>query len=180
MRRWAVGGVLAIVAALAPSAVAQETGAPAAPAAERAAPAVVILVRHAETAPDGTRDPALSKAGRERAVRLASMLSDVPLHAVYTTDYRRTRATAGGVAEAARLVPRVYDASRLEAFARTLAAGVAGGGGPVLVVGHSNTTPALVEALGGEPGRAIAEDEHDRLYVLYLDDAGVRTLLLRY
>ncbi|NIP80581.1 MAG: hypothetical protein GWM90_15710 [Gemmatimonadetes bacterium] len=168
MRRPGVGVLLGLVAALAPlSATAQERQ-PDGP--------IILLVRHGETTPDGSRDPALSPEGRERALRLAAMLADAGLDAVYTTDYARTRGTAGAVAERLGLEPTVYDPGRLGTFAEALR----GGRGRVLVVGHSNTTPALVTELGGDPGTPIREDEHDRLYVLVVDGAEVRTILVRY
>ena len=54
--------------------------------------------------------------------------------------------------------------------------------GRYLVVGHSNTTPDLVNRLGGDPGATIDEEsEFDRLYVLVLHpDGSVVTVLLRY
>ncbi len=160
---------LAVLAALA-----------AAPAAAQAAPdtqqATIFLVRHAETAPDGTRNPPLSPQGQERARRLAELLADAGIDAVYSTDYLRTRRTAGSVAERLTLPVSVYDPDDLTGFAAELRAH----SGRVLVVGHSNTTPALVAALGGDPGAPIDEEEHDRLYVLFLADDGVGTVILRY
>jgi len=49
-----------------------------------------------------------------------------------------------------------------------------------LVLGHSNTTPQLVEALGGEPGAPIEEMEYDRLYIVTLMDGRTSTVLLRF
>lgn len=138
--------------------------------------AVLILVRHAETEPDGTRNPPLSPPGRERARRLAEVLIDAGLDAVYSTDYVRTRGTAAPVAERLALGVALYDPRDLHAFAGQLL----GRGERALVVGHSNTTPALVEALGGEPGEPITESEHDRLYVLVAEGDRIRTIQLRY
>lgn len=143
---------------------------------EAGEPAVLFLVRHAETAPDGTRNPPLSPEGLERAWRLAALIEDAELDAVYTTDYARTRSTAAAVAEPAGLEVQVYDPRDLAAFASSLATR----GGRMLVVGHSNTTPALVEALGGDPGEPIDHAEHDRLYVVFTHGQTVRTVLLRY
>ena len=42
------------------------------------------------------------------------------------------------------------------------------------MVGHSNTTPALVEALGGDPGSPIESLEYDRLYMVTFE-GGVGT-----
>ena len=53
--------------------------------------------------------------------------------------------------------------------------------GRIVVSGHSNTTPGLVRALGGDPGEPINESEYDRLYVLVLlPGGGVETVLIRY
>lgn len=145
--------------------------------AAQTAPTVVYLVRHAETAPDGTRDPALSEAGRERAVQLAHVLSDAGIGRIHSTDLRRTRKTGGPVLELKGLELELYDPFDLTSFAARLRAA----GGRHLVLGHSNTTPALVEALGGEAGPAIAESEYDRLYILtLLPDGAASTTLLRY
>jgi broad specificity phosphatase PhoE len=135
---------------------------------------VVLLVRHAETLEDGTNDPALSDSGRSRAGTLAATLASVALAAVHSSPYNRTRQTAGPVAAAHSLPVEEYDAQQLPA----LAARLRQAGGTHLVVGHSNTTPALVRALGGDPGTPIAESEHGRLYVLVLHGSEARTLLL--
>lgn len=147
---------------------------------EAAAPAqeawTVWLVRHAEKVDDG-RDPELSLEGRARADLLADRLADAGITAVHTTDYLRTRHTAQPVADALGLEPVLYDPGALEAFAAELREA----GGIHLVVGHSNTTPALVEALGGDPVSPIDEAEYDRLYRVWLDEDGtVRSELERF
>ena len=50
------------------------------------------------------------------------------------------------------------------------------------VVGHSNTTPALTELLGGDPGGPIEEkNEYDRLYIVSMSAEGrVSSTLLRF
>lgn len=150
------------------------------PAEPLAAKKVFYLVRHAEKAEGGaTSDPPLNEAGRQRAGKLARLLADVPLRAVFTTDFTRTRKTAEPVVARRRIEPKVYDPTRLEEFAAEL---LLLGEGSYLVVGHSNTTPRLVELLGGTPGAPIVEkDEYDRLYTLFLDEGGgVTTQVLRY
>ena len=142
--------------------------------AEAAAlPATVFLVRHAETDGGGPA-PALSEAGRARAERLAGVLATESITRVLTTDYQRTRGTAGPVAARLGITAETYDPRDLQGLAEKLRTT----GGRVLVVGHSNTTPALVTLLGGEPGSAIAETEHDRLYRVDLNSG--RTSMQRY
>ncbi len=155
------------MAALAPAALMAQV--------DRAA-TVVYLVRHAETEPDGTPDPALSDVGRERAARLARMVAGAGLTAIHATPYRRAQQTAAPVAAAAGLAVHEYDPGDLRGFAARLLED----GGRHLVVGHSNTTPALVQLLGGDPAGPISEDDHGRFYVLTIDDDGVRGVLSGY
>lgn len=139
-------------------------------------PTVVYLVRHAERAEDGTDDPPISEEGQERARLVARMLTDADITRIYSTDYRRTRATATPLSEALGVAVEPYDGRDLDGLARKLRAE----GGRHLVVGHSNTTPALVRALGGDPGAPIDEAEYDRLYILTLTGETVSTVLIRF
>lgn len=135
----------------------------------------IYLVRHAEKQ-DGD-DPALSLVGRARAEILARELSGANLTAVYATATRRARQTAAPAARAHDLDIYEYDAGNAEAFASRLRATP----GNILIVGHSNTVPDLVEALGGKPGTPIDEaSEYDRLYILTADGRRFRTELRRY
>lgn len=149
----------------------------------------ILLVRHAERADDGTRDPGLTDAGARRSQALAGLLVDAGVTAIHSTETRRTLATAAPLADALGLVPTHYDPGALADFADGLVALP----GRHLVVGHSNTTPTLAEHLGGEGHGAIVEAwEYDRLYVLTFrcraaraevpgdGTAEVETLLLRY
>ncbi len=137
---------------------------------------VVYLVRHAERAEDGTRDPPISEAGRARANLLAQLLRDAQITRVHSTDLKRTRSTAEPTAAAVGVEIEVYDPRDLAGFAAELSASP----GRHLVLGHSNTTPAMVEALGGEPGPPIDEMEYDRLYIVTLSANGPSTVLLRF
>ena len=142
----------------------------------RTQPTVVMLVRHAERAEDGTSDPPISEVGQERARLLARMLRDVDLTHVHTTDYIRTRATGHPTAEEQGLEMMLYDSDDLPALADRLRTTP----GRHLVLGHSDTTPALVEALGGDPHGQIDETEYDRLYLVTVDADGASTVLLRF
>lgn len=144
-------------------------------AAEAAtAEAVIYLVRHAETTGEAGGDPPLSAAGIARAAAWAATLADAGVTRVYTTPYRRTTSTAEAVAYDLGVQVETYDPRDPAALLATVKQG-----GRFLVVGHSNTVPALVEALGGAPGRPIREDEHDRLYVVVLGGGHATTALLR-
>jgi broad specificity phosphatase PhoE len=143
---------------------------------------IVYLVRHAETTfppyEDDPPNPHLGEPGRARAQALADLLGAEGIDHVFSTDYRRTQQTAAPLAERLGLPVESYDPRSLDALAARLRAM----GGRHVVVGHSNTTPAAVGALGGDAGEPIDEQrEFDRLYVVVIDSAGaVTTLHLRY
>lgn len=135
----------------------------------------IYLVRHAEK--QAGDDPSLTPAGAMRANVLAETLGDAGIVRIYSTDYARTRETAAPIAETVSVPVTIYDPSDLPAFAERLKAEP----GIALVVGHSNTTPALVEHLDGEPGPEINEaGEYDRLYVVRIRGDQVETELRRY
>jgi len=139
----------------------------------------LFLLRHAEKGDDDPRNPSLSEAGKARAARLATMLADVPLKNIYTTAYKRTEQTIAGVAEHHQIEPTTYDPTSLPDLIQTLRQNA----GKHLIVGHSNTTPALIRMLGLDPGQPFREaDEFDRLYIVTLhpDGNGNTISLLRY
>ena len=143
---------------------------------------VVWLVRHAERADDGMDDqpdPPLSAPGRVRAEALARLLSDAGITHIYSTPFRRTEQTAAPLARTLNLPVESYDPrdqASMEAFLERILAP-----GRHVVVGHSNTTPALVERLGGDPVSPIEEMEYDRIYVVTRGpDGTVTSTLLRF
>lgn len=143
--------------------------------------ATVWLVRHAERADAGMAsqgDPELSKVGHARAQELARFLGEAGITSVHSTGYHRTRQTAAPIAEALGLSVMEYDpgdAASMERLAATVR-----GPGRHLVVGHSNTTPAMVERLGGDPVSSIHELEYDRIYLMRIDGEQVETSILRF
>ena len=52
--------------------------------------------------------------------------------------------------------------------ARAVAAAVRAGGSSVLVVGHSNTVPAIIAALGGPAMEELCDSEYSNLFTLAL------------
>jgi broad specificity phosphatase PhoE len=153
------------------------------PAALQASPeagqGVVFLVRHAERADAGMAaakmagaDPELSDAGRARAASLAALLKDAKITAIFTTEYKRTRDTARPLASATGITAAAVDSNDTAGLIDKVKASA----GNVLVVGHSNTLPDIIKALGiGEP-LSIADDQFDNLFVVV---RGARPALLR-
>ncbi len=150
----------------------------------RAQPSTVVLVRHAEKAAAPGPDPELSEAGLERAAALAYALSDAGVSSIITTQFKRTRATAAHLAKKLGLTPITVGAGGgLAAHAQATASAVRArpAGEVVLVVGHSNTIPAIITALGGPEFAELCESEYDKLFVLQIDStAPARLLRTRY
>ena len=131
----------------------------------------VIFVRHAERADGGATmsagaapaDPLLSAAGQARAAKLATMLADAGIKAIYATEFRRTQDTGKPLAAKLGLTVQSIagrDTSALAARLKTEHAKDV-----VLVIGHSNTVPEAIKALGG-PTVTMRDDEYDAMYVL--------------
>lgn len=137
-----------------------------------AAPAqkAVFVVRHAEKATEANdRSVPLSEAGKARAQRLAAMLQDTGVTAIYSTDYVRTRATAEPLAEALHQPIRIYAATDprgrssaallLETLRKEPQA-------VVLVVGHGDTVPELLSALGVSAKIELRGQDYDNLFLV--------------
>jgi phosphohistidine phosphatase SixA len=132
-------------------------------------PTMIVLVRHADKASNPQDDPSLTAAGAKRAQDLAVALGNANLAAIITTQLRRTRETAQPIAAALGLTaePITLDPEQLDAHIRSVLAALRHrAGSSVLVVGHSTTVPALIEALGGPHLLAICETVYDNLFVL--------------
>ena len=143
------------------------------------APIMVILVRHAEKVLGAGNDPPLTPAGAQRAQQLAAALHDAGVSTVITSQWRRTKATAEPLATARQLTPLVIPIAgdSIEPHARAVAAAVRQAGGVVLVVGHSDTVPAIIAALGGPTLMEICSTDYANLYVLQLDALGAAHLV---
>ena len=150
-----VGLTLGMIVAIAGAAVAQTARA-----------TTVILVRHAEKAAEPANDPPLTTAGEARARELWSAIKDAGVSAVITTQFVRTKATAQPTATALHLTPEVVNASGTTHPQAVATAVRKHAGQTVLVVGHSNTIPAIVEALGAPRPAAICDPEYDNLFVV--------------
>jgi phosphohistidine phosphatase SixA len=144
---------------------------------------LIVLVRHAEKAAAPSDDPPLTAAGVKRAQALAAALRDAGVTAIITTQLRRTRETAQPLASARSLTPEVVPVRGGEAGAHAEAVAAAvrkHAGGVVLVVGHSNTIPAIIAALGGPHLPDICESVFANLFVLLPGAREARLVRSRY
>jgi phosphohistidine phosphatase SixA len=139
----------------------------------QAQPTLVVVVRHAEAAAEPQDDPALSAAGAQRAQALATHLENAKLSAIVTTQLRRTQETAAPTALKFGIQPQVVAARRgeSEAHIAEVVALVRQLTGGVLVVGHSNTVPAIVGALSGTTVVPLCHGSHSHLFMVSLSAA---------
>ncbi len=149
--------------------------------AQGSAPAdkLVFVVRHAEKANATDPDPSLSDAGRERADALASALRVAGVSAVLVTPRVRTRETAAPLAVAMHLTAQVvpFGASTAEHAGLVAKAVREQRGGAVLVVGHSNTVPAIIAALGGPTMPDLCDAAYANLFIVRIPASGPVTLV---
>jgi phosphohistidine phosphatase SixA len=141
------------------------------------AAATIVFVRHAEKV-DQSKDPELSAEGVARAEALARVLRDLPITAVYHTEFRRTAATVAPLCAARGVTPETVPAADEAELVRKLKR--AAPGSVVVVCGHSNTVPELIEQLGVKGAPAFGDAEFDRLLVVRRDADGAVLLPLRY
>ena len=151
------------------------------PLAAQNGPAMVILVRHAEKATVGGADPSLSEVGQIRAKALAVALADAGVTSIVTTTYKRTSETADTVAAERHLTPeRIAIAGTTAAHVEAVAAAVRKHvGDVVLVVGHSNTIPAIVTALGGPKLPELCDANYATLFIMELGTNGAPARVVR-
>src|SRR5882724_7413836 len=125
---------------------------------------VVVIVRHGEKATDGGSDPDLSSAGRARANALARILKDSGITAIFTTEFKRTQETAAPTATSAHVTPTVIAAKDTAA----LGAKLHQLNGNALVVGHGDTIPNLIKALGINTPINIPDEDYSELLIVTL------------
>jgi phosphohistidine phosphatase SixA len=141
-----------------------------------AGPTTIILLRHAERETLGT-DPSLTAAGKKRAQLLARILRDAEITAVFTSDARRTKETAAPLVEQMHLIPAELTGTNSAAHHANV---LAVNGETAVIIGHTNTVPPLVAALGANSPE-ILENEFDRLFIVIRSMTGdVKLLALRY
>ena len=134
-----------------------------------------VLIRHAEKDNDGTRNPHLSEEGVIRAAGWSEILKAFEFDAIYSTDYFRTKETAKPIADSKALEVLIYDprAFDIEAFKTKTR------GKKVLIVGHSNTTPANTNKLmGSEKYENLDESIYGNLYIITIQDGKASDMLL--
>ena len=114
-----------------------------------------IILRHAEkdtTIAGSTMmvsDPPLTRNGEKRALEIVEKFKQYKVNHIYSTNYKRTKSTVLPLANSLQLNLTTYDPRKLELLKTELLLD-SNKGKDYLIVGHSNTSPKLVNLLINE------------------------------
>ena len=133
------------------------------PAGAAFSQSVIYLVRHAEKV-DDSEDPPLSEAGQARARSLANLLKDTGIKAIFSSSYQRNVNTARPLAQALNIQPIIMHPHDFDGMMQRIRSEFTGA--PVLIVGHSDTVPAMIKKLGHPQEITLDHNEYDNLFVL--------------
>jgi phosphohistidine phosphatase SixA len=133
----------------------------------------VFVIRHAEKRQGD--DPELTVAGRARAVAWAGMLGPAGIDAVLTTEARRTRQTGAIIAGALDVGHAELPMADIAGLTDRLVFDHAED--RVLVVGHTETIPAILSGLGVPEAIEIGQEEFDRLFIVAFFEGGAPSLV---
>lgn len=119
------------------------------------------VMRHLDT-PAGVQDPDLTAEGQRNAQLLADWFGANPPATIFVSNTRRAQQTAAPLAAKLGVTPRIYDPRDTP----TLIGEIMKEPPPVLIVGHSNTVPDIVQALGGERPKALTHEDFGDIWVI--------------
>lgn len=135
-----------------------------------ATPTTLILSRHAEKGPGD--NPDLTKEGKDRAKALTKLTHLYNIVQVYSSNTRRTVATAEPIAKEMNLqVNTTFKANQFESMVADIAKKFAGK--TVMVVGHSDTVPEFLNYLTKSKSfKEIEISDYSNLFVVQYEAAG--------
>ena len=132
------------------------------------------FIRHAEKA-DSSKNPDLSEKGLERAQEWRALFSEIKFDAVYSTDFNRTLQTIQPIIADNNQLLKIYNPKMIdiEAFKKETH------GKTILIVGHSNTIPNMVNQIIKENKYTnIEENQFGNLYIVTLFENQIVSQLL--
>ena len=145
-----------------------------------------IILRHAEkdTTLAGSQmmqaDPPLNAKGQARAQSLVRKFRKYHIDKIYSTNFNRTKSTALPLANALDLRIQSYDPRQLKTFAEALRDSE-NDRKTLFIVGHSNTSPRLVNLLlGKELYKDLDEAVYNQYWVVKLNGQRKRAKVVIY
>jgi broad specificity phosphatase PhoE len=134
----------------------------------------IVVVRHADKI-DDSDDAILSSTGEEQARRLAHVLKDLGIGAIYTTQFKRTIQTATPLADSLRIKLFSYEQTDVDGVVKEIRKRHAKE--IIMVVGHRSTVPKILKQFGAKEQVALGSSEYDSLFILTLPPDQSPTLL---
>lgn len=126
----------------------------------------IYLVRHAEK--ETGKDPVLTPAGKQRAGDLWQKLKDKDIVRIYATPYKRTQMTGDSLRLHLAVDTIIYQADTVGTDLLNKINTHHDIGNTILIIGHSNTIPALIRRLGvvDFKTKELPETAFDNLFLI--------------
>jgi phosphohistidine phosphatase SixA len=147
---------------------------------------IYYLVRHAEkdTSVAGATmmqaNPPLSEKGIQRSTRLASLLEKENIDYIFSTKYLRTQSTAQPLATLIGKEVQFYEITKGTAFSDSIQQ-MPFLGKTLLIIGHSNTIPPLVNALiKSNKYQNLSDNEYGFIYKVIMESGQIKDTVLMY
>jgi len=138
----------------------------------------IILVRHAEKEIVDSSDPPLTEKGKARAAELSSILKHIPLTAIFSTPYTRTRETVLPVSTEKGITIEYYNTGSEIILLEKIFDRYKSRRTCVLIAGHSNTIHLFLNTLVGDNIYSPIDDEvYDNIYIATASAPGTATIL---
>ncbi len=111
-------------------------------------------------------DPPLTRNGENRALEIVEKFKKYKVNQIYSTNYKRTKSTVFPLANSLNLNLTNYDPRKLELLKTELLLD-SNKGKKYLIVGHSNTSPKLVNLLINENRfKDLSEDDYATYFIV--------------
>ncbi|WP_299683528.1 histidine phosphatase family protein [uncultured Tenacibaculum sp.] len=133
-----------------------------------------FFIRHAEKVLN-VKNPDLTKKGEKRALAWSKMLTHYKIDKVLSTNYKRTLQTAKPIANKYQLQTQIYHPYKfnVQEFIKKSK------GENIVIVGHSNTIPNLVNKfIGKDKYNEIDETIYGNLYIVTITNKVIQDIIL--
>ncbi len=145
-----------------------------------------IIIRHAEkdTSIGGAKmmvsDPPLNRLGEKRALSIVDKFKRYKIDQIYSTNYKRTTATVMPIAKAKKIEISIYDPRKIDTLVTQLLS-TQNRGKTLLIVGHSNTSPKLVNLLiGKDRFKELDESIYNTYWIVTSKHRKTKVRILKY
>lgn len=141
---------------------------------------IYYLVRHAEK--DTGKNPALTAAGYVRSGDLFRTLKKKRINNIYVSQYLRTQLTADSIRIYQQIDTSHYKADTTGNDLINKITTREKGSGNILIIGHSNTIPAIIKKFGitNFEAKELPDHEYDNLFVINIKKNKISLKKLKY